>query len=354
MPIYVTPAMQSGTRSIDETISFHETENTHIYLQESHVPFLITLLSNHPEQTSRGTISSFSPDFQYSAPLTSVKGWSDTSMHHHDSFEFTYILSGNMYQIVEGKRYYYPPGSCCLMNRHTLHTEDARSTDFYCIFFSLSKEYVKALLDQENIMLFPLEKRRLDNLIFNFMKSNLETAHANTKDFLDFIPLITEDEQKDMVHHIFEEMLKTMLSPYNGATYHLQDLFFQLIDILCNTRYYNVTHVTAQSSMESMLFSRINQVLKEHNGRISTSEIAELLNYDGSYLGRIVKSFTGQSLFDYSVTFTMKEARELLINSELSVSEIMNRLDFSNRTHFYKLFKEHYGVTPLQYRKQKK
>ena len=138
-----------------------------------------------------------------------------------------------MYQIVEGRRYLYTPGSCCLMNRDTLHTEET-STDFICIFFSVSSNFIKMLTNYGNPMLFPQEQ------------------HRNTKDFIDFVPRISAKEQKILVHDIFEQMIFTLLYPYYGSTYHLQDLFFQLIDILCDEQYYQAIHVTAKKNMESL------------------------------------------------------------------------------------------------------
>ncbi len=79
-------------------------------------------------------------------------------------------------------------------------------------------------------------------MIFRFLKNNIEKTHENTKDFLDFVPRINETQQKIMVHDIFEQIIKTLLEPYYGATYRLQDLFCQLIDILSNAQYYNVQH----------------------------------------------------------------------------------------------------------------
>lgn len=76
-----------------------------------------------------------------------------------------------------------------------------------------------------------------------------------------------------------------------------------------------------------------------------------MLNYNGTYLGKIVKKYTGKNLFQYRLTFTMNAAADLLKNSDLSVSEIAARLKFSNRAHFYKLFEEYYKVTPVMYRK---
>lgn len=350
MSISINPSLKSGENTIDKFISFRDTADSSTFYQEFNTPFMIHLLTIHPDDLEGSVFSAFTPDSQFNGSISeSIKGRSKNSMHQHNCFEFTYVLYGNMYQIVEGKRYLYTPGSCCLMNRNTLHTEDT-STDFKCIFFSVSAEFVARLTNYGNFMLFPQEQKRFDNLIFHFMEENIDHNHKDTKDFLDFVPRISETQQKVMVHNIFEKMLKTLLSPYYGATYRLQDLFFKLIDILCNPAYYNAEHVTAKTSMESLLFARIDQLLEEHKGRISNKELAYILNYDGTYLGKIVKKYTGQSLFDYSMNFTMNAAVDMLENTKKSVSEIAAELQFTNRTHFYKIFQERYHMTPTEYR----
>lgn len=350
MAISINPTFQGGKDNINKIISFHHSSNPLTYYQEMNIPFMIVITSNHPEDPDNNVFSIFTPDSQYNCVTKkALKGRSKDSLHQHNYFEFMYILKGNMYQIVEGKRYLYTPGSCCLLNRNTLHTEEL-STEYQNIFFSVSTDFISRLTNYGKSLLFPAEHEYTDNLIFNFLKKNIEKNHKNTKDFLDFVPMITETQQKIMVHDIFEQMLYTLLNPYYGATYRLQDLFCQLIDILCNPRYYNAEHVTARSNLDSLLFVRIGQLLEENNGRISNQELSQLLNYDGSYLGRIVKKFTGKSLFDYSLTFTMAAAEHMLKNTKKSVSEIVLELQFSNRTHFYKLFVQYYGMTPQKYR----
>ena len=47
----------------------------------------------------------------------------------------------------------------------------------------------------------------------------------------------------------------------------------------------------------------------------------------------------------------MKEAKRLLRETELSIAEVAEKLNFTNRTHFYKLFEKHCSMTPKQYRR---
>lgn len=352
MSITVNPTFSSGKTDINQVIRFHDSDNPAVFYQEILVPFMLTLLSVQPSDSRKHIMSVHTPDAHFSVSSNSaIHGRRANSQHQHNCFEFTYVLEGSMYQIVEGRRYFYPTGSCCLMNRNTLHTEEL-SSDFYCVFFSVSSDFIDRLMSYGNGLLFPGEQALFDSLIFQFFRRNLNHSNEDSKDFLDFVPKITETEQIHLVHQIFEDMLQTLMLPSYGATYHLQELFLRLIGILDNPDYYNAVHITAKGNMESSLFARIDQILEDRHGRISHAELAEVLNYNGSYLGRIVKKYTGKSLFDYSMTFTMKYAAKQLRATDKTAAEIAAELQFTNRSHFYRLFKDHFGVTPNQYRRR--
>ena len=51
--------------------------------------------------------------------------------------------------------------------------------------------------------------------------------------------------------------------------------------------------------------------------------------------------------------YKQKKAAEELLYSQKTINEIAEELHFSNKTHFYKLFKEKYGITPKEFRANK-
>ena len=81
--------------------------------------------------------------------------------------------------------------------------------------------------------------------------------------------------------------------------------------------------------------------------------MAEVFHYNPKYLGRRFKEKTGQSVSQYCNRRRLERAATLLSGSDGSVLRIATELGFNNVTYFNRLFKEHYGITPTQYKKER-
>ncbi|WP_109627265.1 helix-turn-helix transcriptional regulator [Murimonas intestini] len=84
--------------------------------------------------------------------------------------------------------------------------------------------------------------------------------------------------------------------------------------------------------------------------RITREEVAEILSYNGDYINRVFKKQTGRSILNYCQTVCMEEAARLLSTTTLDVQTIIKQLRYENRTHFNRLFKEYFQMTPGEYR----
>ncbi|MFZ4451667.1 helix-turn-helix domain-containing protein [Salibacterium aidingense] len=80
--------------------------------------------------------------------------------------------------------------------------------------------------------------------------------------------------------------------------------------------------------------------------------VAEYLNLTPGYVSTIFKKECGVSLKRYILEQKTKEAKRLILYSDLPLSEIAILLHFNDQTYFTKVFKRMTGQTPLQYRKQ--
>jgi two-component system response regulator YesN len=80
-------------------------------------------------------------------------------------------------------------------------------------------------------------------------------------------------------------------------------------------------------------------------------ECASRLNYHPVYVSRILKKETGLSFSEYLSRFRMSMAKKWLTDTEMRVSEIANRLNYTNSSTFIRYFNKSEGITPGQYRK---
>lgn len=79
-------------------------------------------------------------------------------------------------------------------------------------------------------------------------------------------------------------------------------------------------------------------------------DAASELKYAPDYLTRIFKKHTGKTTLEYINGVRLQKAKSLLLNTDLSVSQIAYSVGFADEKYFMRLFKREESVTPTQYR----
>ena len=84
--------------------------------------------------------------------------------------------------------------------------------------------------------------------------------------------------------------------------------------------------------------------------KFSLEEMAKALYVNGSYLLRTFKEATGCTLLWYHNHIRCEKAKELLMRSDLSVSQAGEQTGFASSSHFSHVFKKMEGMTPSEFR----
>ncbi|MEM7179819.1 MAG: helix-turn-helix transcriptional regulator [Spirochaetota bacterium] len=84
----------------------------------------------------------------------------------------------------------------------------------------------------------------------------------------------------------------------------------------------------------------------------SIEYIADKLEFSPRYLSDSLKTETGKSALQYIHLFLINEAKNLLLQDNLTVEKIALNLGFDYSHYFSRLFKKKVGISPTEYRKQ--
>ena len=76
------------------------------------------------------------------------------------------------------------------------------------------------------------------------------------------------------------------------------------------------------------------------------------MNLNEQYFCRLFKKAIGSSPIEYINEYRIKQAKRLLEESDLPVTEVCMECGYNNLGNFLREFRKYSGMTPLQYRKQ--
>lgn len=99
------------------------------------------------------------------------------------------------------------------------------------------------------------------------------------------------------------------------------------------------------------LFLNICNYINEHyNEDITLDEVADISGYSKYHFSRLFKQYTNVSFYKYLNTKKIENAEKLLMNNELSITEIALRCGFSSLSAFIRMFKIIKGCTPTEFK----
>lgn len=106
----------------------------------------------------------------------------------------------------------------------------------------------------------------------------------------------------------------------------------------------------SRSSLIDELYQKIEANLT--NPQFGVEELAAAVGMSRSNLHRKLQNATGQSVSQFIREYRLQKARELLLNEDLTASEVAHQVGFSSATYFSKAYHDYYGYPPGETRKK--
>lgn len=252
----------------------------------------------------------------------------DAQLHQHIHWELTLFLSGTCVNTINNHDYNVSTGHLVIlgpMHAHSIIASTLEHThrDIYISDQELrnlcgmlfNDAFYQRLCDENNPIVFRLSDNMCQEL--NHMLECVEVAYMKSQNHDQIMPLIN-----------------------SIVIFILGQAFMQ-----------DITNKTGSSSwiIAQLTYLRQPKVFSQN-----IDDIIDSTGYSHSQYLRLFKQNTGVTLVKHLIDLRINHAKTLLLSSSKSVLDISCDVGYESVNYFIRTFKEHTGLTPLQYRLQQK
>lgn len=225
----------------------------------------------------------------------------------------------------------------------------------------------KYLLQPDDIIILPSgELHQLfapdegERIIFQFDYSLLNHLHGFDSTFHMYHPclVVTADKYKD-IHGSLRHLLLNIMEEYfsntvlkEAAIYSMLIQFYVTLGRGCMSGESCFPNTKSQKQHEYIdKFLHVCTYMNEHcTEDLNADELASLAGFSKFHFARLFKQFTGMTYYNYLNKHRIMYAEKLLIDPNLSVTEVAMRSGFVSLATFNRLFKAYKKCTPTEYK----
>ncbi|GEN94549.1 AraC family transcriptional regulator [Pediococcus ethanolidurans] len=261
--------------------------------------------------------------------------FADYPLHTHTFLEMNYMLHGSATEIVDDKTLILHAGDLLLLDVGSKHAIKALSEDDILINILFREQTISVN--------FLSDLRRNNSVLYDFLLSHTVSNKSAKVDYLLFQKK-TGSEIKETIEHIIDEyFLKKDFSNSIIKSY-LSILLTQLV------REYPLVNNEHASKQQKLITEILKKVSTEYKS-ITLNQLAQQYNYSENYLSNLFKQGVGKTFSDILTQERLIQAHNLISSTTMPITIIMEQVGISNKTFFYKKYKQFYHSTPGKDRK---
>ena len=247
--------------------------------------------------------------------------------HSHSSYEFHYVAGGSCLLRFEGGEYEVREGDFYLSVPHIYH-EQCNNNGVLYTEYALNCDIEGDAADETEAALL------------------LEIFNTN-----DGVPVRDGSGYGALFEAILAEAGEQKLGFYNHITGSILQLLVAAARNLDQGKHDSYA-VPRKLRDRDVRFNEIRQYIEDNlHTQIHVSDLAQHFYLGSKQISRVIYKYTGVTAKKYINQLKRQKAKELLKNTNLSISEIADRLGFTSDYYFNQFFKREEGYPPGIYRK---
>ena len=254
--------------------------------------------------------------------------------HRHNYVEVIYMCKGSTTHIIDGNEVVLEEGDLLFLNQNAMQEIMPAGEEDIAINFIILPQFFDTAFEMIGAD---------DNLLRDFLVGSLCEDSRRTSylyfHVADVLPI------QNLIENMIWSLLNNQMNKRSCNQLTMGLLFLHLLNHIEKMEtgvkaYHQEFEVTVLNYIET----------KYRDG--SLSELAELMGYSVYWLSHEIKKRTGKTYKELVQTKRMNQAAYMLLNSRISVAEIIQMVGYDNTSYFHRKFKERYGVSPKEFREQ--
>ncbi len=273
----------------------------------------------YKENKSRGTFN-FPVEFYF---ITQEDSRYNMHYHWHTEIEIIRILEGEFPLILNEQIVYAKKNDIIFISPEVLHGGLPKNCVYECIVIDMSM----------------------------FLNNNICTNYL--KEMLDKKIIINYDIHKNESIKIYlNNMFDCIKNKNIGYEFLIQGYLYVIFGIILeNNLYIKNSHIDIKNKKRIEQLKKVLEFIEqEYDKPITLEDLASKTNLNPKYFIKIFSQMTGKSPIQYLNSYRIEIACNMLLSTELSITDICLNCGFNDLSYFIKTFKKEKNISPKKFR----
>lgn len=247
--------------------------------------------------------------------------------HFHNDYELIFVTGGQAVFDIDSHIYPVGENSLLLINQFENHRLTVREYPYRRYYLLIRPDFFSSVVNEPE----------------------LESAfRQRPPQFRHRIDLAGDERER--LRAILEDLIRESARREDFWEFHCGSLI-RMLFVYLYRRHKEAFPLTSMDSAARTVIAVQKYLEARYNEEITLRQTAADFFINMYYLSHLFRRTTGLSFKEYLILLRISRAKDRLFASDDSITDIASGCGFNNVNHFIRIFRQHVGQTPLQYRK---
>ena len=246
------------------------------------------------------------------------------NIHNHDYYQIWYVLKGECKHKIDNHNFTLSEGELIVIPPFSYHSMSQGSSDLLVIGIDFNEKIFSSVYKDNDIFISCIN------------------------------PLFSGTKEKMSIETSFEKLILEMFEEYtNKTTFYEIVIRSNLLKLIVALERMNISPESTKTENHAIA-EALKYIHNNINTKIKIEDLCKISNLSPTSLGVYFKKITGKTVVEYINKIKIDKSKQLLKETDFSITDISYELGFSDSAYFNRVFKKMTSLSPKGYRNKHK